>query len=52
METQDLAAIVDALERANARFVSPGIMSLADGTQAIMVQDPDGHRFVVRQTIG
>ena len=50
METPDLAAIVDALERANARFVSPGVVTLSDGAQAIMVLDPDGHRFVVQQT--
>ena len=50
LETPDLATVVDALERANARFVSPGVVTLADGAQAIMVLDPDGHRFVVQQT--
>ena len=50
LETPDLAAVVDALERAGARFVSPGIVTMADGAQAIMVLDPDGHRLVVRQT--
>lgn len=51
LETDDLATIVEALTREAARFVSPGIVTLADGAQAIMVLDPDGHRFVVRQTI-
>ena len=50
LETPDLAAVVDALERIDARFVSPGIVTQADGAPAIMVLDPDGHRFVVRQT--
>ena len=52
LETADLAPIVEALTRASARFVSPGIVTLDDGAQAIMVLDPDGHRFVVQQTIG
>ena len=50
LETRDLAAVVDALERLDARFVSPGVVAQADGGGAIMVLDPDGHRFVVRQT--
>ena len=50
LETPDLAAVVDALERIDARFVSPGIVAQGDGADAIMVLDPDGHRFVVRQT--
>ena len=50
LETPDLATVVDALERIDARFVSPGIVTQADGASAIMVLDPDGHRFVVRQT--
>ena len=51
LETAGLATIVEALTRAAARFVSPGVVTLADGVQAIMVLDPDGHRLVVRQTI-
>ena len=50
LDTPDLAAVVDALERIDARFVSPGIVTQADGAPAIMVLDPDGHRFVVRQS--
>lgn len=50
LETADLAGIVAALTERHARFVSPGVVSLRGGTQAIMVLDPDGHRFVVRQT--
>ncbi len=49
LETADLATIVEALTQAQARFISPGIVTLADGSQAIMVLDPDGHRFVVAQ---
>ncbi len=49
METRDLPAIVEALTAIGARFVSPGIVALADGGQAIAVLDPDGHRIVVAQ---
>lgn len=52
LETEDLATIVEALTEQQARFVSPGVVSMADGTLAIMVLDPDGHRFVVRQPAG
>ena len=49
LETADLPTIVEALTEQGARFISPGIVSLADGRPAIMVLDPDGHRFVVTQ---
>jgi catechol 2,3-dioxygenase-like lactoylglutathione lyase family enzyme len=49
METDDLDTIVEALTELEARFVSPGVVAMPDGTAAIMVLDPDGHRFVVRQ---
>ena len=49
LETNDLATIVEALERLEARFISPGVVTLADGARAIMVLDPDGHRFMVAQ---
>ena len=49
LETHDLEPIVEALTAGSARFVSPGIVTFADGTRAIMVQDPDGHRFVIEQ---
>ena len=41
--------MVETLSAAAARFVSPGICTLSDGTRAIMVLDPDGHRFVVEE---
>ena len=49
METEDLPAIVEALTAIEARFVSPGVVALADGRQAVAVLDPDGHRIVVTQ---
>ena len=49
METDDLDAVVEALTECQARFVSPGVVALEDGAAAVMVLDPDGHRFVVRQ---
>ena len=49
LETPDLDLMVGALSAAAARFVSPGICTLSDGTRAIMVLDPDGHRFVVAE---
>ena len=52
LETPNLADIVAALTAQEARFISPGIVTLSDGSQAIMVLDPDGHRFVVMQRAG
>ena len=49
LETDDLASVVEALEQVEARFVSPGVVTLADGAMAIMILDPDGHRFMVEQ---
>ena len=49
MDTDDLASVAEALTAQGARFISPGIVRLTDGSEAIMVLDPDGHRFVVRQ---
>ena len=49
LETRDLATVVEALERIETRFVSPGIVTLADGAMAVMILDPDGHRFMVMQ---
>lgn len=49
LETHDLDAIVRALTQAAARIISPGIVTLAGGRRAIMVLDPDGHRFVIEQ---
>ena len=50
LQTPNLDLMVEALSAAAARFVSPGICTLSDGTRAIMVLDPDGHRFVVEET--
>ncbi len=49
LETADLPAVVEALTAIEARFVSPGVVALADGRQAVAVLDPDGHRIVVVQ---
>ena len=49
LATSTLEPIVEALTSDSVRFVSPGIVALADGTRAIMVLDPDGHRFVVEE---
>ena len=49
LQTADIEPIVEALTAGSARFVSPGIITFADGTRAIMVVDPDGHRFVVEE---
>ncbi len=50
LETAALAPVVEALTRAKARFISPGVVTLADGMQAVAVLDPDGHRLVVAQS--
>jgi hypothetical protein len=44
-----LSAMVVALDRAGARFVSPGVIPLEDGKQAVAVLDPDGHEIVLEQ---
>ena len=49
LETADLASVVEALTVLRAPFISPGIVTLEDGTLAVTVLDPDGHRFVVTQ---
>ena len=49
LETRDIAPVVEALTALDARFISPGVVTMADGALAIMVLDPDGHRFIVRQ---
>ena len=49
LETADLPSVVEALETIGARFVSPGIVTMSDGANAICILDPDGHRFVVLQ---
>ena len=49
LETDDLTGIAEAAEAAGAQFVSPGIVALPGDVSAIMLLDPDGHRFLVRQ---
>jgi hypothetical protein len=40
----------ETISRAGAaRLVSPGIVTLADGTRAACAFDPDGHRFVIEE---
>ncbi len=50
-KTENLEPIVEALTAGSVRFVSPGIVTLGNGTRAIMVLDPDGHRFVIEDRI-
>ncbi len=51
LETENLEPIVEALTAGSVRFVSPGIVTFGNGTRAIMVLDPDGHRFVIEDRI-
>jgi len=44
-----LKAMVAALDRAGVRFVSPGVVLLEGGKQAVAVLDPDGHEIVLEQ---
>jgi catechol 2,3-dioxygenase-like lactoylglutathione lyase family enzyme len=41
--------LVGALDRADVRFVSPGVVRLPDGVRAAAVLDPDGHAVVIEQ---
>jgi len=38
---------VRTLEENHVRFVSPGIVTFADGSRAAMVRDPDGHALLL-----
>ncbi|HEX6453427.1 MAG TPA: VOC family protein [Trebonia sp.] len=49
LQTENLDLIVATLQEDRARFASSGIATLWDGTRAVMVLDPDGHRFVIEQ---
>ena len=49
LETDALSDLVEALVAVETRFVSPGVVALAGGEQAIAVLDPDGHRLVITQ---
>jgi catechol 2,3-dioxygenase-like lactoylglutathione lyase family enzyme len=44
-----LEELVARLGRAEVRFVSPGIVRLANGRRAAEVIDPDGHTIVIEQ---
>lgn len=49
LETKTFEPIVEALTAGSVRFISPGIVVMGDGTRAIALLDPDGHRFVVEE---
>jgi hypothetical protein len=49
LQTPDLAQTARALAASAARFISPGICTMGDGTWAIMILDPDGHRFIAEE---
>jgi catechol 2,3-dioxygenase-like lactoylglutathione lyase family enzyme len=46
-KVDDLDALVQRLEAKAAVFVSPGVVSLKDGSKAAAVRDPDGHMIVL-----
>ena len=48
IETDDLAAFVDEAIEARLRFVSPGIVSDADGRASAMLHDIDGHLLLLQ----
>ncbi len=49
LQTPDLALTARALAANSARFVSPGICTMRDSTRAVMILDPDGHRFIAEE---
>lgn len=51
VKTPDLEQTARALAASSARSISPGIGTLGDGTRAIMILDPDGHRFIVEDDV-
>jgi catechol 2,3-dioxygenase-like lactoylglutathione lyase family enzyme len=46
-KVDDLEALVRRLEAKGATFVSPGVVSLRDGSNAAAIRDPDGHMIVL-----
>jgi catechol 2,3-dioxygenase-like lactoylglutathione lyase family enzyme len=50
LQTPDLARTARVLAANSARFISPGICTVDDSKPAIMVLDPDGHRFIVEDS--
>jgi hypothetical protein len=51
MRIDNLERQVRSLEACNARFVSPGIVTLKNHGQAAMVRDPDGHALLLEQGV-
>lgn len=49
LQTPDLMQTARALEANSARFISPGICTMSDSTRAVMILDPDGHRFIAEE---
>jgi catechol 2,3-dioxygenase-like lactoylglutathione lyase family enzyme len=47
LRVDDLAALVGRLQDAAATFVSPGIVTLGDGSRMATIRDPDGHMIVL-----
>ena len=45
--TRDAVEAGQALRRARARFVSPGVITLGDTARSAVVRDPDGHAVLV-----
>jgi catechol 2,3-dioxygenase-like lactoylglutathione lyase family enzyme len=43
----DLDRLVGRLREAKVAFVSPGVVRLKDGGQAVAIRDPDGHMIVL-----
>ncbi len=43
---EDLEGLAARLERSGATFVSPGIVRLQTGGQALSIRDPDGHMIM------
>ena len=49
LETDDIEPIIASLTAGSVRFISPGIVTMGNGTRSIMVLDPDGHRFMIEE---
>ena len=49
LAVDDLGGILNRLEVAGTRFVSPGIVTLGNGSRAASIRDPDGHMIVLVQ---
>jgi len=46
-KVDDLATLVGRLETEGVTFVSPGVVTLKDGREAVSIRDPDGHMIVL-----